>query len=58
MKMQVFEKGENIYYRGDTAKQILFVKEGIVLLERFAPLGNSVLKEYENHYERSEISES
>jgi len=40
MKMQVFEKGEHIYYRGDAAKQILFVKEGIVLLERFAPLAN------------------
>lgn len=58
MTMQIYERGHYIYTRGDPAEQIYFVKEGVVLLERSVMLSNSILKDYETHYERNEISES
>lgn len=46
MTMQVYERGHYIYSRGDSAEQIFFVKEGVVLLERSVMLSNNILKEY------------
>jgi hypothetical protein len=34
------------------------VKEGVVLLERNEQVGNSIVKEYESHYENNEINEN
>jgi CRP-like cAMP-binding protein len=34
MTMKVFDPGHYIYTRNDQSEQIMFVKEGVVLLER------------------------
>ncbi len=57
MTMQVLEKGQHVYARGESADQIFFVKEGVVLLERSTKV-TEILRNYESHYERSEISPS
>ena len=53
MSLTVFERGQSIYSRGDPADLIFFVKEGVVLLERFSSVSNPILREYEAHYECS-----
>jgi CRP-like cAMP-binding protein len=58
MSFCTFEKEEVIYFPHSPATHIFFVKEGVVLLERNEQVGNSIVKEYESHYENNEINEN
>lgn len=40
------EKDIEIYQYGDESDYLYFLKEGIVLLERFGKIGNNIVKEY------------
>jgi hypothetical protein len=57
MEMKQTEKEEIIYQANSSPDFIYFVKEGIVLLERNNKLMNPVVEDYEQHYEKNEISE-
>ncbi len=57
MDMRHTEKEEIIYQTNSSPDFIYFVKEGIVLLERNNKLMNPVVEDYEQHYEKNEISE-
>ena len=57
MDMKLTEKEEIIYQANSVPDCIYFVKEGIVLLERNNKLMNPVVADYEQHYEKNEISE-